>query len=267
MYVVVSSRKVDSLDLQNYLLQIGLNTKEIDVYLACLGLGEGSIVPIVAKTKLPRTTVFHILERLRVEKLIEIIETGTRRLYTPYPPRAILTRLQNKKVKLDEEIGAFEHSLPELLRLYDVSPFQPKVRMFKGEDIRAIFEDITSSPIDLVEYVGETTNIVSVTGERWLKTWIKKRADLGIKSRSIRIAAQEIEDPMYGQSKELMRTVRYAPAGFLAPTQIYIYGDSVALITTLEEGFGVIITSREYATTMRNWFRELWKVSTDKPAE
>lgn len=262
---IISSIKVDSLELQKYLTEIGLDDKEISVYLTCLQLGEGSIVPIVEKTQLPRTTVFHILERLSKDKLIEIIETETRRIYTPYPPRAILTRLRNRRTIINEQVNAFEDALPELLRMYDVSPFQPKVRMFKGEDIRNIFEDITNTHPETIEYIGETTNIVSVTGERWLKNWIKKRAALEIKSRSIRIASEEIADPMYGQSKELMRTIRYAPTGFQSPMQIYIYGDSVAHISTLAEGFGVIITSQEYATTMRNWFKELWKASSEKP--
>lgn len=249
------------MNLENYLKELGLNEKEIQVYLANLSLGEVAIVPIVAKTQLPRTTVYHILERLNSEKLIEIIETATRRMYVPYPPRTILTRLQEHKNKLEEKIDSLEHSLPELMQLYSVSPFQPKVRMFHGIEVRQIFEDITNSPIDLIEYVSETDKIVGVTGEAWLKKWIQKRHDLGIKSHAIRVASKEIPDPMYGQSKELTRTVRYAPEGFISPTQVYIYGDSVALITTIAEGFGLIITSREYATTMRSWFRELWKIS------
>lgn len=251
------------MELENYLKSLGLDEKEIGVYLANLSLGEVSIVPIVAKTQLPRTTVYHILERLNDERLIEVIQTNTRRMYAPYPPRTILTRLRERKERLEGQIDSFEHSLPELLQLYNVSPFQPKVRMYNGIEVRQIFEDMTNSPIDKLEYVGETTKIVGVTGEAWLKKWIQKRADLGIKSYSIRIESEEIDDPMYGPSVKLDRTVRYAPAGFHAPTQIYIYGDSVAQISTTAEGFGVIITSREYATTMRNWFKELWKVSRE----
>jgi sugar-specific transcriptional regulator TrmB len=251
------------MDIESYLQSLGLNEKEIGVYLANLSLGEVSIVPIVAKTRLPRTTVYHILERLNSEKLIEIITTGTRRMYVPYSPRTILTRLRERKEFIEQQIDGLQHSLPELMQLYNVSPIQPKVRMYHGQEVRQIFEDITNSPIDKIEYVGETTKIVSVTGEVWLKKWIQKRADLGIKSYSIRIADEEITDPMYGHSAKLARTVRYAPAGFHAPTQVYIYGDSVALITTTAEGFGLIITSRDYATTMRNWFKELWKISRD----
>ncbi len=251
------------MELEIYLKSLGLEEKEITIYLTNLALGEVSIVPIVEKTQLPRTTVYHILERLNQERLIEIIETKTRRMYAPYPPRTILTRMREQKEKLEEKIDNLEHSLPDLLQLYSVSPFQPKVRMYHGQEVRQIFEDMTSSPIDKIEYVGETTNIVGVTGEAWLKKWIQKRADLRIKSYSIRVEAEEVDDPMYGQSAKLNRTVRYAPPGFQAPTQIYIYGDSVALITTTAEGFGVIITSREYATTMRHWFKELWKISRE----
>jgi len=248
-------------NIYDYLEQLGLDKKEADVYLALLELGESQIVPISNKAKLPRTTTYHILERLRDHKLIEIIQKKTRRLYSPYPPRNLITLLSAQKDQAEEKLTSFRNVLPDLTRLYQISPFQPKVRFFQDQEIRQIYEEILETASDENWYVGETTKIVNILGERYLQGWIKRRVAKGIRSKSIRVEKEEMADPLFLGSKEYLRTVRYAPPDFKCPTHILIYGDNVAFITTGKENFGLVISSRETATSMRNWFMQLWKVS------
>jgi sugar-specific transcriptional regulator TrmB len=249
------------MDIKSYLKQLNLTENEIAVYLALLELGESKIIPITKKVALPRTTVYHILEKLRDKKLIEIIQTTTRRIYAPYPPRNILTLLKHKRAKIDEEIDTLERSLPELNRLYEISPFQPKVRFFPGKEIRQIYDEILEAGVDESWYVGETNKIVKALGEKYLQRWIKRRVKMGIRSKSIRVGKEESQEPIFSGKKEFLREIKYAPEDFKCPTHILIYGDNVAIITTGEENFGVVITSREFAESMRNWFKQLWKIS------
>ncbi len=249
------------MNIKTYLKQLNLSENEIKVYLALLELGETKIVPITKRVELPRTTVYHILEKLRDKKLIEIIQTTTRRIYTPLPPRNILTLLKTKKENLSEQIDSLEHSIPELNRLYEISPFQPKVRFFPGMEIRKVYEEILEAGVDESWYVGEASKIVEALGSNYLKRWIKRRVEAGIKSKSVRIKEEELKEPIFGATKDFLREIRYAPKDFKSPTHILVYGDHVAIITTGEENFGVVITSREFAISMRNWFKQLWKIS------
>lgn len=252
------------MDIKESLRQLKFDDKEIDVYLASLELGESTIVPITNKVHLPRTTVFHILERLNERKLVEIIQKNSRHLYAPYPPRNIVTLLKQEKEKLDGQISTLESSLPELTKLYHLSPFQPKVRFYQGIEIRKIYDEVLNMPIDESWYVGETNRLVYALGEDYMKKWVQKRIDKGIKSRSVRILEAEPKEEIFSGDKKFMRSIRYAPKGFSCPTHILIYADNVALITTGDENFGLVITSREFAESMCNWFIQLWKASSAK---
>lgn len=249
------------MDIRDSLKQLGLDEKEINVYLACLELGSSAIVPIVNRIRMPRTTVFHILERLGELKLIEIVLKGNRHLYVPYPPRQIVTLLKQQKEDLEGKINTLEGSIPELMKLYHLSPFQPKVRFFQGMEIRKIYEEILETPIDEAYYVGENDKLIGLLGEDYMKKWIERRIKKGIVSKSIRVRSAEREEEVFSNEESYLRKIRYAPEGFQCPTHILIYGDNVVFITTGEEKFGLVITSRETAQSMENWFGELWKIS------
>lgn len=249
------------MDIRSYLDQLGLDDKEIATYLACLELGESSIMPIVKKTDLPKTTVYHLLDRLKEHGLIEIMIRGTKYYYVPYPPKKLLTLYRHKITEAKERAENLAEALPEIDRLYVGSAFQPKVRYFKGQkELREIYDEVLDMPIDEEWYVGETNKLVKALGESYLKKWVHKRVAKNIKSKSIRVASEESKQPEF-LSEKLMRSIRYAPESFKSPTHIMIYGDNVAIITTGEEDFGLVVTSREFAETMRHWFKELWKVS------
>ncbi|HSI21100.1 MAG TPA: helix-turn-helix domain-containing protein [Verrucomicrobiae bacterium] len=247
------------MDLPEYLKKLGLGAKEARTYLACLELGESNIVPIAEKVKLPRTSVAYLLEKLQEEGLIEILERRGRKHYIPYPPRNILTKFKEKEEQAKEHSASFAQLVPELNRLYENTPHQPKVRIFKGEELRDIYEEMLNTKPKEICYVGSTKQIEEVVGARFLQDWVKRRAAAGIWTRAIRVKSEEPKDSVYAAGKEGQRDVRYAPTGFKSPANILIYGDTVVVVTTAKESFGVVTTSPDYATSMQSWFEELWE--------
>ncbi|MDD5731705.1 MAG: helix-turn-helix domain-containing protein [Patescibacteria group bacterium] len=249
------------MEIEQYLEKIGLNQKEASIYLACLELGQSAILPITKKVRLPRTTAFHLLERLEKRKLIEISENKSRRIYSAYPPKNILKILKQEKEKANLEIESFEKVLPELTAIYGTTPFLPKTRIFEGEEIKDIYEEILESQIKEILYVGETKELASIVGEGFLRSFVRRKVEKDIFTRSIRVRSSETKEEYLQPKKEYLREARFAPSGFHSPTHIYIYGDNVAILTSAKENFGFVITSREYAKTMKNWFEQLWNVS------
>jgi len=254
------------MNIESYLRQLGLSDKESEVYLASLAVGESPIMPITKKVGLPRSTTYHILEKLRDEELLEILETPTRRVYVPYPPRAILKLLKKKRDTFEQEIDSFQSSLEEINGLYNTSAFQPKVRFFRGtKEIRHIYDEILEAPINEFCYISEVKKIEKVLGKDFLKEWLKKRIAKGIKSKTVWVRSESVPDePIYAGSRNNLRTVRYAPSDFRSPAHTMVYGDNVVVITTAEENIGLVITSRDYATSVRNQFKQLWKVSSER---
>lgn len=251
------------MNIHIYLQKLGLSDKEIESYLALLSLGESNIVPVAKKVELPRTTMFYILERLAEKHLIDINESKTRRTYTARPPRTILTLLNYEMDDLEGVIDQLKNNLPEIDRQFRLSPFQPMVRYFKGDDIRLIYEEMLQidPKKDEIWYVANTNQIMDAFGEEYLRSWIERRIAKKIPSRSIRVKEWEVEGDINKPKEDDFRTYRFAPVSFESPAHIVIYQENVAIITTSQESFGTVITSKEYAVSMRNWFNELWKIS------
>ncbi|MEK7171194.1 MAG: helix-turn-helix domain-containing protein [Patescibacteria group bacterium] len=243
---------------------LGFDQKEIDIYLACLEIGRSSLLPIARKVSEPRNTVAYTLEKLEERGLLNITKHGTRRHYLIKPPQAIVQLLQTQRDTINNKLQAIETALPQLNNLYTQGS-EPVVTTYRGRDeIRTLYEVILDSAVDEIWYVGEYNQIVEIVGENYLKGWIKRRVGKGIATKSIRVRKGEVDDPIYSSPSETNRQIRYSPKDFESPGHITIYGNNVAVITTPKESFAVATASAEYATIMRSWFNQLWKVSKEK---
>ena len=250
--------------ISSSLQDLGFDQKEIDIYLACLELGRSSLLPIARQVGEPRNTVAYTLEKLEERGLLNITKHGTRRHYLIKPPQAIIQLLQIQRNVISNKLETIETALPQLNNLY-AQGSEPQVTTYRGRDeIRTLYEVILESAVDEIWYVGEYNQIVEIVGENYLKGWIKRRVANGVVTKSVRVSSTEINDPLYSSPKETNRQIRYAPKDFESPGHITIYGNNVAVITTPKESFGVATASAEYATIMRSWFNQLWKVSKEK---
>lgn len=249
------------MDMRAFLRQLGLEDKEVAVYLAALEVGESALVPIATRAGLPAMTTKYILEKLTIKGFVTAVKKNTRFLYIPQSPAQLLSILRRRREEVDRNIKHFEESLPELNRHLSFGMFAPKVRFFGHQEIRTIYEEILKEPIDEILWIGDVEKIESVVGPDYLRNWIRRRIAKKIKTRVIRVREGEVDDAVYNSKSGFLRQIRHTPDGFGSPSHIIIYGDNVAIITTRKEAFGAVITSREFATTMKSCFREVWQNS------
>lgn len=250
------------MELDKYLKYLDLNDKEIAVYLALLELSKTNATNLSKKVYLSRTTVIYLLEQLEKRGLIKIMQTRSGREYYAEPPRKVLTLLKNKQNKLDQQVQSFADAVPELNQLYQNNIYEPKVRFYRGrKEIQSIYREMLTLPIYEMRYVGSIKVIEETLGKKFIRQWVKDRIARGVTTKAIRIKSEESDYPFYKSSKEFLRNVRFAPQGFQAPANIEIYGDNVHFFTTTAENIAIVVSSRDFATTMNNWFEELWKMS------
>lgn len=248
--------------IKEYLQKLGMSEIESQVYLACLELGETSLSPLLKKTALPSTTVYQALERLSKRGLIEIA-ADKRRRYLPTPPQNILSALRNQKNDLQEMITSFEEVLPQLSSRYSTSLQQPAVRFFRGKEIQRIAEEILKEPVDTIYYFSGNHRLVEMIGEKFLRDWMKRRAQVGIRSKTLSVTPHT-DDIMLKPSIKELRDVRFLPQSKLPLSNVMIYGNNVATLLSRDENLGMVITSREHAATLRSWFLELWRIAKKK---
>jgi len=111
------------------LLELGLTTREIKVYLALLELGLTTTGPIIKKSEVPNSKIYEILEGLQNKGLVSWIIKGKTKYFQASNPKQLLTLLKDKQRKVEEII-------PQLQMKQKLSQSKKSVELFEG--MRAI---------------------------------------------------------------------------------------------------------------------------------
>lgn len=240
------------MDIEQLLRIFGLRDKRARVYIACLELGSSTAAPIAKKAAVLRTTTYDILEDLQIRGLVIYKEVNGKRYYQVSDPRRLKQILQG-------QLKQVESTLPELLALYKPSKEKPVARMYEGEEISKIYDELLAAPF--IWAYGDYTQIIRYTPQfpNLLKQMIKRNIPIRdvvpptLENKEYKIKFQH---PKYH--------VRFLPAGMSLESDTIIYGHKVALISYGETVHGLVIESKEIVATQKMLFELLWQQAEEK---
>lgn len=235
------------------LLEIGLGAQEAKLYLAALELSPASVAQLSKKAGIERTASYPHLEELVRLGLLSIKPERGRRLYVAENPRKIGEILDNKK-------ATFSKILPELMSVFNVKGVKPKVRYYEGRDgMRTILMNSIAGAHKIKFHLNPLRNVLEILGEEFARKYIETRAARGIKVNALRVR-DYVEGPWEINAKDasLLREIRYLPDDFALEDMIIIYANTVAIISSVKENYGLEIESKELADTMRSFFNMAW---------
>lgn len=103
-------------DATQVLREIGLNTYEIDVYVALLEGGQMTAMEISKKARVPYSKIYEVLNSLKDKRWVKSVETRPTKYY-PTPP---LEALATAKIRLEDKYVGWEQTIArELQPLYE----------------------------------------------------------------------------------------------------------------------------------------------------
>lgn len=236
----------------------GLDEKEVSVYLAGLEIGSASVLELSRRTKLPRTTLYPVLERLTREGIFRVGKEKKTTVYVAETPEAL-----DQKMKEREQM--FTRSIPALQLLSHTASDGPGVTFYEGsEGFKRLWKQIyasgvkeyrlITSGVGLRDYVHETYLTSRVIGER-----LKR----GIRSRQLIPMSREAKKIVEKDAAQL-RASRFLPESTKLPSTVIIFGEQVAFITTRRENTMIIVASGDVALTYNTLFDLLWD-KADRP--
>jgi len=246
--------------IKNVLQNIGLNEKEIKVYLINLELGSQPASVIARRVKIPRNTTRFILDKLVEKGLVDITKKANTQLYKPEEPKNLINLLESKRIdqnaKIDDKINQLNEVMAELESRYRPESTRPKITFYEGDDgLKKVYEDTLKSSEDLRSFA----SFDSMHGvlPDYFKTYYERRVKKKLKIRSIHPDSKLAKEKTKNDKKE-WRDSRLIPQNkynFTPEIQIY---DGKINITSMKERLGILIESQEIYQAISVIFELAW---------
>ena len=170
----------------NELKQAGLTEGEAKVYLSLLEIGNATTGPIIEKSKIARSFVYMILDKLAEKGLISYIEKNNKKYYQAANPQKILEYIETKKQELEESKTKLQQVLPNLQAIRKETPFT-EIKVYEGfKGLQTVFEQYHKKVFKGEEVL--SLGILSVKEEKYHEYWKqdhKLRVKQGIKTRML----------------------------------------------------------------------------------
>jgi sugar-specific transcriptional regulator TrmB len=247
--------KNENLDLKKSLEFIGFSEKEVNVYLAILLLGKGTVTEISRRAGINRPTAYHILSSLSSKELVKISGKEPKQEYTAESPDQI-EKLIREKIKNDEKIlKEAKKVIPELKSIHNIKN-RPKIYFYEGnEGIEKVYEDTLTSSEPIRAYASVENMHEGLSG--YFPDYYKRRSDQGIYIRAIIPDSKTGRERKSFDKKEKRESALVPKEMFDFIPEINIY-DNKVMIASWREKLGVIIESSEIADAMKKIYELAW---------
>jgi sugar-specific transcriptional regulator TrmB len=244
------------MDLQSALINLGLTSQEVDVYLSCLKLGSAKASEIAKKSKIKREASYYTLKLLQERGFISgIIKSGIN-YYSPVHPKRIMEIIEDDKQRKKEILTQI---LPELISLQGIGINPPEIEFYEGKEG---YKTIASKLIE-----GKSYTLYCYVPESILHflpifdlQFRRKRKERNIKVEVISEDTTFMRE-LKQKDKEDYREIRF-DNDLVSKLSIclYILPNAIGILKfNRNEQFGIYIKDKELSSLQEKIFQRLWK--------
>lgn len=237
------------------LKSLGLDEKEVAIYIALLKLGQANVQNIAQESGVKRSTCYLLLEGLVRKGFVSEVQ-DKKKLFAPLDPSKLIALERQKLTSL-------EYALPGLLGLASKSEQKPSTRFFTGKQgIVAVYEESLLLPSGTEILALGHAQAVEAKLSKFRDWYIKRRVKYGITMRAITPATPGSLAVAGRDRLELRKTRVLRPEQFKEEVEINIYNNKVSMVSLVDgELIGMITESRVFANTHRQIFELLWSIA------
>lgn len=247
--------------IQKSLQKIGLNKKEITIFISSLKYGSQPASVIAKNTEIPRPTVYDVFHSLIKKGLAHKTEKGATTYFQVLNPENLLRYLDREcdeiVRKTEQQKKEIENLLPELKSLQHLKSSRPKVKFFEGKrGMKEAYEDTLTSTEDIRAYAN--VEEVHQALPHFFPDYYKRRAEAGISIRGIfpdnEISKlREKQDAVESRESKFIDKEKY---NFTPELNVY---DNKIMIASWKEKMALLIESEEIAEFHKAIFDLLWE--------
>ncbi len=244
--------------VRSLLMQLGLDDREAEVYLALLPLKISRVSTIAKAAKQPRTLTYVILDKLQERGLVSEVIKGKTQNFVAESPRKLLSYASDQIDELEEAHHLLTSTVPYLESLTSPLAGKPRVTMLHGIDgAKQLYRDVLQH-----EFVGlfNTEAMYKAFGGNIVTKIFGK--DVQLKGRDLLVDNAGARSFVKEVSQNEEYTIRLLPNNIQFHSDTIVFGDTVALFSYDDENTIVRIENSNLANTYRSWFDALWELSS-----
>ena len=253
--------------LEQTLTSIGLSPQEASMYLKLLEAGMQPTSILARKTGFNRGTAYVVLHALLTKGLVTKSTKRKRQYFAQMDPQHLLRYLYHREKELQNQKLRAQAIMGSLLALRRPFTEQPKIEFFEGaEGARTVLERTLNAQDKTLRAFLSIADVLEFVGGDIFEDYTNRRIENGYTLLAIRTLEKDkqafAKDPRtkkYVTSTVERREIRYAPEELAFPMTMYMFDHSLAIISSPQENFAVIIESKEFADMQKKLFELLWK--------
>ncbi len=244
------------------LKEAGLTEGEIKVYLALVELGLTTIGPILEKSKVTKSIIYRILDRLIQKGLVSYIIKEKTKHFQAAPPDKLLDYVEEKKKYLDESKNKIQELIPQLLLKQQTSP-KSEATIYEGfKGIMTVhdkrFDKLKKG--DEYFFFGLPAKQPEYYHAYWKKDH-QKREKAGIVCKMLYNSKVE-NSVLQNRNNFKFCDARRMPIDVDTPAWILGYKDVTVIgLPLTDHPFAFEIVNKDVADSFRNYFQWFWKIS------
>lgn len=222
------------------LRSMGLQEKEINVYLANLQLGSSLVNDIARRSRLNRTSTYDILSSLEKKGFVSFTISSGKRYYQATNPKQLLDLLREKE-------NLIKKAMPELKTLAESVVKKPKVQVYTGANgLKTLIEMLLTAKKSFDGIVSKKS--IFRLFKYYFPHFVKRRIQAGIKVRLI-IDAPPVD-----------RKAPYRLIKGPIKTGMWLFDNKIVMMSLEEkEPIGMLIEEKNFYETQKHLFDLLWK--------
>lgn len=239
--------------------QFGLSEKKAKVYLASLEMGPATAAQIAQKAKINRATTYVEIESLMKIGMMSTFEQNKTTLFSAESPASLKRLVAQKEEQLKVQLSSLDKLLPGLVQMYDYAGEKPKVRFFEGkEGLLTMQEDFLKTKdkkIEAIYNVDDYNKIFSIEEQR---KYYQTRTNKKIYARVL----YNRKAGLFEKISDKLTDARFIPNNlFPFSSDLSIYGNRIAIASLQGKLIGVIMESKEMASTLQSLFNLCWEAA------
>lgn len=248
-------------EIKGFLIQSGLDEKEIKAYLYLLVHGPQHVSTLAKACGLTRTHGYDIVRKLEDKGLCYNLGSLYGRKIKANPPTHVLALIEQK----EKEVVHLKNDFKKVLPLFDgleisKRPEGSQVSYFKGSESLKKMLLMSLGEKSLIRWAGSELDLIEYVGESFVEDFHTERIRRKIKLQLLLPEGKRGKGPIFTDSSQT--EVRIRPKGEIRlKSNLFIWDSYVSFMSLKEDDFATLIENERLAIMLSTWFDFIWQQS------